>query len=164
MRTLTFRSFLKQYLMDVSGQDSFSVHKLCKLSKKNVRIADPLILYCVFEDKLDIYQKYMTIDEKLDSLTRDNFLDNKYSEYGFQKINQSYIRRSNSYQYDLQTKNLIRNNIIKLMSDKNISKYRVYTDLDLNPGNVNDYLTNGNSKKVSLELVKKIYNYCRNYR
>ena len=150
--------------MDVSGQPSFSIHKLARLSKKNVRIVDPLILYCVFEDKMDIYQKYLTLDQNLVSLNKDNYLDNRYSDYGFQKIYQSYKRKSNSHEYDLQTKTLIRNNIIKMMDDKNITKYRVYKDLNLNPGNVNDYLTNGNSKKVSLELVKKIYNYCRNYR
>ena len=150
--------------MDVSGQPSFSIHKLARLSKKNVRIVDPLILYCVFEDKMDIYQKYLTIDQNLASLNKDNYLDNRYSDYGFQKIYQSYTRKSNLHEYDLQTKTLIRNNIIKMMDDKNITKYRVYKDLNLNPGNVNDYLTNGNSKKVSLELVKKIYNYCRNYR
>ena len=51
-----------------------------------------------------------------------------------------------------------------MMDDKKITKYRVYRDLSLNPGNINDYLTNGNSKKVSMNVVKKIYNYCRNYR
>ena len=95
MRSLTFDKFIKQYLMDVSGQPSFSIHKLARLSKKNVRIVDPLILYCVFEDKMDIYQKYLTIDQNLASLNKDNYLDNRYSDYGFQKIYQSYTRKSN---------------------------------------------------------------------
>lgn len=164
MRSLTFNKFLKQYLVDVSGQPSFSVHKLAKLSKKNIRIVDPLILYCLFEDKMEICKKYLNLDDVLKTLNKNNYLDDRYSNYSFQKIHQSYVRKTNSNEYDLQTKTLIRNNIMKMMNDKDISKYRVYTDLSLNPGNVNDYLTNGNSKKVSLELVKIIYNYCRNYR
>lgn len=164
MKTLSFISFLKFYLRDLSGQTSLSIHKLSKLSKKNYRLVDPLLLYCLLENKMDIYYKYFDRNQELDSLTKDNYLDDKYADYSFQKIHQSYLRRLNVDEYDLQTKTLIRDNILKMMIDKNISKYRVYTDLSLNPGNINDYLTNGNSKKVSLDLVKKIFNCCSNYR
>ena len=164
MRYMTFNNYLKQYLADVSGQSSFSIHKLTKLSKRNVRILDPLILYCLFEDKMNIFNKYCSCNHNLESLNKNNFLDDKYSDYAFQKIYQSYTRKNNLSKYDLQTKGLIRDNILKLMNEKNISKYRIYSDLSLNPGNINDYLLNGNAKKVSLNLVKKIYNYCRNYR
>lgn len=164
MRHLTFNKFLEQYLADISGQSSFSIHKLAKLSKKNIRITDPLILYCLLHDKMEIYNKYCDYNRDLECLNKNNYLDDKYSDYAFQKIYQSYLRKINIPKYDLQTKALIRDNIINMMNEKNISKYRVYTDLSLNPGNINDYLTNGNSKKVSLDIVKKIYNYCRNYR
>ena len=164
MKKITFRGFLKQYLLDLSGQTSLSIHKLSKISKKNYRLLDPLLLYCLLENKMDIFDKYFDQNPDLDDLTKDNYLDDRFADYSFQKIHQSYLRRLNINEYDLQTKTLIRDNILKMMNDKNISKYRVYTDLSLNPGNVNDYLTNGNSKKVSLDLVKKIYNYCSNYR
>ena len=164
MRKITFNAFLKQYLLDLSGQTSLSIHKLSRLSKKNYRLMDPLLIYCLLENKMDIYYKYFDHNQDLDGLTKDNYLDDKYADYSFQKIHQSYLRRLNVNEYDLQTKTLIRDNILKMMNDKKISKYRVYTDLSLNPGNVNDYLANGNSKKVSLDLVKKIYNYCSNYR
>lgn len=164
MRKLSFHGFLKQYLLDLSDQNSLSIHKLSRLSKKNYRLVDPLLLYCLLENKLNIYYKYFEQNQNLVLLTKENFLDEAYSNYSFQKIYQSYLRRINTYEYDLQTKSLIRDNIIKMMDNKKISKYRIYTDLSLNPGNINDYLTNGNSKKVSLDLVKKIFNYCSNYR
>lgn len=164
MRRITFNAFLKQYLIDLSGQTSLSIHRLFKLSKKNYRLQDPLLLYCLLENKMNIYYKYFKQNPNLVFLTKENFLDNTYSNYSFQKIYQSYLRRINTCEYDLQTKSLIRDNIIEMMDNKKISKYRIYTDLSLNPGNINDYLTNGNSKKVSLDLVKKIYNYCSNYR
>lgn len=164
MRKLTFNTFLKQYILDLSGQASLSIHKLSRLAKKNYRLADPLLLYCLLEDKMDVYCKYSKLTPDLKQLTKDNYLDDKYDSYSFQKINQSYLRRVNAHEYDIGTKSLIRNNILKMMGDKKITKYRIYTDLSLNPGNINDYLSNGNSKKVSLDLVKKIYNYCSNYR
>ena len=162
MRKLSFETFLKNYLSDVSGKKSVSIHYMSELSKDNVRVIDPLVLYCLYKNKMNIFFKYFKDDKYSDlkSLTKSNYLDASYSHYSFQKIRQSYERKASTPLYDNQTKSLIRDNIIKIMREKNISNYRVYTDLKLNPGNVNDYLTNGNSNKVSLELVKKIYNYC----
>ena len=61
------------------------------------------------------------------------------------------------------TKSLARDNILKTMKEKGITNYRIYTDLKANPGNVNDYLKNNTTKKVSLKLVKMIHNYCLAY-
>jgi len=115
MRKLSFHGFLKQYLLDLSGQNSLSIHKLSRLSKKNYRLVDPLLLYCLLENKLNIYYKYFEQNQNLVLLTKENFLDEAYSNYSFQKIYQSYLRRINTYEYDLQTKSLIRDNIIKMM-------------------------------------------------
>ena len=165
MRKLSFEAFLKQYLIDVSGQKSLSIHKLAKLSKNNIRIIDPLVLYCVLNGKKEVLLKYLNKSEFefIDGLNKNNYLDDAFNDYSFKKIYQSYERKVNCVTYDNQTKSLIRDNILKMMSEKKISNYRVYKDLSLNPGNVNDYLTNGNPKKVSLKLVEDIYDYCLNY-
>lgn len=162
MRKITFNSFVERYLIDVSGTRTLSIHKLYLMCRDNCRIVDPLCLYCVLNKKTDIFFKYFS-DEKYDifkSLTKDNFLDKRYSDYSFQKIYQSYLRKVNISQYDNEIKTKIRKNIIDMMKEKKITNYRIYKDLELNPGNVNDFLTNNNSKKVSLSLVKRIYNYC----
>ena len=159
MRQLTFKTFLKQYLADVSGRKSLSIHKLANLSKKNIRIVDPLILYCLLDNKLNTLSKYLSIE--ISGLTQENFLDEQFSIYSFQKIYQSYLRKNKINEFDNETKSLIRINILISMKEKKISNYRIYTDLKANPGNVNDYLKNGNAKKVSLKLVKDIYNYCQ---
>ena len=97
----------------------------------------------------------------MDDLTKDNYLSDKFSNYSFGKIYQSYLRKTKTNEYDDETKALIRINILNSMKEKGISNYRIYTDLKANPGNVNDYLKNGNVKKVSLKLVKDIYRYCQ---
>ena len=136
-----------------------------KLSKSNIRIISPLILYCLFNKKINLLLRYLGKDKykEIMSLSVDNYLDEKYSKYDFQKIYQSFIRRTNLYNYDNQTKSLIRENILSMMKTKKISKYRIYTDLNLNAGNINDFLTNNHQQKVSLKTVKKIYGYCLNY-
>ena len=66
-------------------------------------------------------------------------------------------------EYSDITKEKAHDNIVRMMNEKGISNYRVYKDLNLNPGNINDYLTNKNVKKVSLQTVKQIYNYVSSY-
>ena len=165
MRKLTFKTFLKQYLVDVSGQHSLSIHKLASLSNNNIRLVNPLILHCVLNNKTNVLFKYLDINKYplVLALTKNNYLDKDFNIFEFNKIHQSYLRKANSINYDNETKSLIRNNILKMMEEKKITNYRLYKDLKANPGNINDYLKNNNSKKVSLKLVKKMYNYCLAY-
>lgn len=165
MRKLDFKGYLKQYIAGVSGQKTLNIHKLAVYSKTNYRLFDSLVLYCVFNAKKDILFKYIDNKEKqsLLDLSISNFLDDQYHNYDFQKIWESYLNKSNVTAFDNDTKNKIRRNIVNIAKEKRISNYRIYKDLNLNPGNVNDFLTNGNVNKVSLELVKKIYSYVNNY-
>ena len=163
MREITFETFLEQYLADISGQQTLNIHKLAKLSAKNHRITSPLVLYCLFRNKMDLLLKYINtnINPLLDELTKDNYLNDKYANhYSFKKIENSYRRRVDYYKNCNITKSLARANILALMREKRISTYRICKDLQVNPGNVNDYLKNDNPRKVSLKLVQEIYNYC----
>lgn len=57
--------------------------------------------------------------------------------------------------------------IKQMQQDKHISNYRIYTDLKLNAGNINDYLTNGRADKLSLKtalIMKKSYCFAKNNR
>ena len=161
MRKLSFNSYLEQYLKDISGDVSLSVSKLVKKAKKNYRILDPLILYCALTDKRELFNKRSKNKHKelIDSLTVDNFLSDKYQNYNFSKIWDSYQHRVNVMDYNNVIKSRIRINILKTMQEKGITNYRVYTDLKLNPGNINAFLTNNDTSKASLDLVKRIYNY-----
>lgn len=54
-----------------------------------------------------------------------------------------------------------------MQQDKHISNYRIYTDLKLNAGNINDYLTNDRADKLSLKtalIMKKSYCFAKNNR
>jgi hypothetical protein len=42
---------------------------------------------------------------------------------------------------------------------KNITNYRIYTDLKLNHGNINSWLKNGDCDKVSLETARRVLKY-----
>lgn len=164
MRPLSFITFLENYIQDLSGIKTLNIHKLTKSSKRNYRLLDSLMLYCSLTNKKDIFNKYTNNKYKyaIEFLNEKTMLDQTYSDYDFAKIWDSYQHKINEYEYNNNIKSKIRDKIVKKMEEKNITNYRVYTDLKLNPGNINDYLTNGNSTKVSLPLVKKIYQYVSN--
>ena len=165
MRKQLFINFLKWYLYDVSGLDSTNVHKLVKESKRSYRMKDSLILYCALANKKHLYNKYTNNKnaEVINKLNENNFLSDEFSDYEFKKIYTSYIHKTNVVEYDSITKRKVRDNIVDIMGEKGISNYRVYKDLKLNPGNINDYLKNNNVKKVSRDVVLKIFDYVYNY-
>ena len=45
MRKLTFEGFLKQYVAELSGVQTASVHKLAACLNENPRLKEPLFLY-----------------------------------------------------------------------------------------------------------------------
>ena len=163
MRKQLFINYLKDFLNDVSGSSTCNINKLVKKSKNNYRIRDSLILYCALsgESRTKLLLRFSNSDyfNVVTRVNEDNFLSDEFDDYDFKKIWDTYINKIKVYEYDDITKSQIHKNIIKKMDEKNISNYRVYKDLHLNPGNVNDYLTNGNVKKVSLETARNIYHY-----
>ncbi|WP_308564437.1 hypothetical protein [uncultured Faecalibacterium sp.] len=44
-----------------------------------------------------------------------------------------------------------------------MTNYRIYTDLRLNPGNVNAWLKHNDSSKMSLDCARQIYKYAKSY-
>ena len=165
MRQLTFNRFLEQYLLYVSHHNSLSIHKLAVESKKNYRLRDSLVLYCALSDKKNLLNKYMrdVYARDLEGLNEKNFLDDRYSNYEFRKIWRSYQNIIDKNQIDIDAKGKIREIILNMMKEKGITNYRVYTDLKLNPGNANAFLSNGDCTKVSLNTAMKISEYIKNY-
>ena len=53
MRKLTFEGFLKQYVAELAGMQTASVHKLADCLNENPRLKEPLFLYALAFDKVD---------------------------------------------------------------------------------------------------------------
>ena len=58
MRKLTFEGFLKQYVVELSGVQTASVHKLADCMTENPRLKEPLYLYALAFDKVDLLLRY----------------------------------------------------------------------------------------------------------
>ena len=58
MRKLTFEGFLKQYVAELSGVQTASVHRLADCMTENPRLKEPLYLYALAFDKVELLLRY----------------------------------------------------------------------------------------------------------
>lgn len=165
MKTLTFKGFLKSYLIELSFCNSSAVTKLCKEVSSNLRLAEPLTLFikmtCTKEQINKINSSIINslLKELSDVYDVEKALQNNLLSDNFQKVYNSYIVVLNKKKREEKSKLLMLKKIKQVQQDKHISNYRIYTDLKLNAGNINDYLTNGKVDKLSLQTAEKILNY-----
>ena len=171
MRELSFPGFLSRYVVSLSAGDSRSLRRLCaEAAGTNARLREPLLLYAAFSGKLDYfgtqakkagldgyYGSLLTIPgEKLENALQNGMLPSEY-----QKVWNSYLVEKHQKDRENETVALMRQKILRLQKQSGVSTYRIYTDLQLNPGNVNAWLKHGNHDKVSLDTARTILNYVK---
>ena len=83
--------------------------------------------------------------------------------FEYHKVWKSYQSRKNRAQVDDHTKELMRQKVKRLQEKNGVTNYRIYTDLKLNPGNLNAWLKQGDSDKVSLETARRTLRYVEAY-
>lgn len=172
MRELTFKGFLTQYVRQLSKQDTNSLYKLAvEAGSGNPRLREPLFLYALYTQKVEtllraakntsLYSEYYQMatlytPERMTELLREKSVQVP-AEY--QKVWGSYRSQKNKSLADNHTKELMRQKVKRLQEKKGVTNYRIYTDLKLNPGNLNAWLKDGNSEKVSLETARMALRY-----
>lgn len=162
MRKLTFIGFLTGYIQNLSSVPNFRIALLYEECKSNLRLREPLFLYAYHNDKSHILKKYLSDEDlkeykEISYLLDSNRIDELPKEY--KKVYNSYEVKTHMKDNDDNIKKLMLDKIIRLKSEKNISNYRIYTDLRLNPGNFNAFIKNRNIKKLSLSNTRETLNY-----
>ena len=176
MRRLTFSGYLKRYVRSLSLNDTSDVRKLAvEAADSNPRLREPLLLYALsigretllmstvgngklHSSYLDVLSRY-TWRSMLDALeNKDDSVDANYH-----KVYRSYVSRRNMPETDANSKMLMCDRIKRLQGEKNISTYRIYTDLRLNHSNINAYLKHGDPSKVSLNTARRALEYMEKY-
>lgn len=154
----------------MSGQSA--PHRLIEELDVNPRLVQPLCLYAAItydakqkdhllrrshrlQQEFNSYdfllQSGETLEQSLASLPE---LNN-----GYRKLWQSYVSVRDRKYADNHTKTLIHRRVRALQEQKKISNYRIYTDLRLNSGNMNAWLTHQDCSKVSLDTARKTLQY-----
>ena len=172
MRALTVVGFLSRYVRELSMSGTNSISKLAReAATDNYRLREPLLLYALFTDNIALLFNRIDNDalcEQYDAIF------NQYNKAQmlqaleandpalpaeYRKVWKSYLARKNRKETDAQTKELIRQRILSMQKEKGVSNYRIYKTLGLNPGNINDWLKNGASEKVSLSTARKAFEF-----
>lgn len=175
MRELTFQGFLTRYVKQLSQQETGSFYKLAaQASLQNPRLREPLFLYALYGQKVDVLlraakdadlqREYRRMAERFTAEAMTKALEEGAQEVpeGYHKVWRSYISRKNRGRSDDHTKELMRQKVKRLQEKKGVTNYRIYTDLKLNPGNLNTWLKHGNGDKVSLDTARKTLRYVEN--
>lgn len=172
MRELTFKGFLTQYVKQLSKQDTNSLYKLAEEAcSTNPRLREPLFLYALYAQKMDmllravkaplLHSEYcqMAAQYTADTMTELLQQGSEQLPVEYQKVWRSYCSQKNKGLADNHTKELMRQKVKRLQEKNGVTNYRIYTDLKLNPGNLNAWLKHGDSDKVSLETARTTLRY-----
>jgi len=169
MRELTFKGFLKQYVQTLSYQNTTNIYKLVReTAERNPRLYEPLFLYISITEKTE---EFYNAVNKTPEFNRDRLLDieitESFNDYNnlpieYTKVHESYQYRKNRNATDNNTKQLMHGRIKKLQNEKQISNYRIYSDLEMNPGNFNSFIKHGDVNKYSLDKLREVISYLEN--
>lgn len=171
MRELSFPGFLRQYMVSLSVGESQSLSRLCaEAASENARLREPLLLYAVSSGKQELFRAQAAkvgLDRFYGSLLYCspeelvNALQSGSLSPEYQKVWNSYQVQKHIKDREKETTALMRTKVLALQKQHGVSNYRIYTDLRLNPGNINAWLKHGSSDKVSLETARKVLGYVK---
>ena len=161
MRELSFKGYLQQQLCELSNYDSKSLYKFARLAKSNARLKNTLCLYLNYfvDEKLknQLCKKFSYLEEDCDRIDGVAVEDLSLSEY--KTIYENYLNYKNRKKNDDKIKLLMQKRIVEVQEEKGITNYRIYKALNLNPGNVNAFLKNGDTGKVGLDTARRMLAY-----
>ena len=165
MRPLTFGGFLKQYVQELSAQDTLNISRLAKeAERENPRLREPLTLYALFHAKTDVLVRTVQgawLERSLLEYSPERMIELLAADApalpeNYKKLYRSYRSLATRTQSDNHTKALLQKRIRQLQEKSGLSNYRLYRDMGLNPGNVNAFLKHGDTSKVSLETARRM--------
>ena len=86
-------------------------------------------------------------------------IDRHNSLREYRTIYENYLNQKNAKQNEDKIKALMQKRIVEVQAEKGISNYRIYKALNLNPGNVNAFLKNGDTGKVGIDTARRMLAY-----
>lgn len=173
MRALTFKGFLSSYVKDLSSENTLNIKKLAEEAENsNPRLVEPLILYAYFNVEPNqarrqlvnskLFEKYVSFaDTYVDKSEALHYLECCSTvPDDYQKVYKSYVAKANVNKVDNELKENMREKIISLQKQKNISAYSVVKckSLSLNKGNYYGFLR-GDVRLLSLDTIDRVLLY-----
>lgn len=170
MKPLTFVGFLKRYVQELSSQKTANVRKLAKDAvDKSPRLRAPLLLFLFLTHSPDSSERLLHGFAKLSLQYRclEKYgspeqllisLENKTADLPeeFLKAYRSYCSVRDRSANEQRTKALMRQRILKLQVEKQVTDYRLYTALHLNAGNFSAFMRQQKLDRLSLDKARQM--------
>ncbi|MCL2530270.1 MAG: hypothetical protein FWE41_08110 [Coriobacteriia bacterium] len=187
MRPMTLEGYLKRYLRYLSGSTGSRIKGLLKVMlNSEPRLAEPLLTYAYLQGQQNSLVEM--VENEIPDCKKTfgpNTAEYYYKEYKqlvssyqtkeellvalaegaadvpvrYLKVYESFVNTRDRYKNSRKYSELAHQRILELQKEKGISNYRIYTDLKLNPGNINSYLKHGDATKVSRDVARRIKVY-----
>lgn len=172
MKPQKFINFLARYAKSMTSKSSLSLNHAEEEALTNERFLSLFTLYLLFDrpkaSTLErarygypvLWERYQQVWTTYSKLNLED-LDEEVKQLDvFDELRKTYT----SYQrLVLQMKNQEKMRLTRAiknhLKEKKITVYRIYKDLHLNPGNVNDFFKNDHYEKLSLQSLQKIFSY-----
>ena len=176
MRKLSLNTFLLRSLQALSENGQTAPRKLSLEAVRNPRLLPPLCLYAAFamepvrrERLIETsavmkkeFERQPILSCSVEGLEK-ALNDISDPEDAYYKLWRSYLSVRDRQKADDETKLLYHARVTKIQKEKGITNYRIYTDLKLNPGNLNAWLTHGDCSKLSLDTARRTLRYVQEY-
>ena len=174
MRELTFKGFLRQYVKKLSGTDSLDMERLAaEALGGNHRLRAPLVLLAAVSGKRARLSEALGTGPAASEMRRqlrlfsggdvERVLRSGDVPDAYRKVWDSYLAAHDAPSRDEALKGAMREKVLQLQEEKGCTNYRVYTDLKLNPGNINSWLKQGDNRKVSYRTAERVLTYVMGY-
>jgi len=172
MRRPSFRGWLSRELKYLSGENTLNLHRLAYLAQaSNARLWERLALYAIAVNQTARLKGYLYQEELIDDLNslafilngvdlgNLNWIDSVQLPPRYEKALLSYKAAYQRIDTRNESKKLCWKKSVQLQKEKGVSNSQIYYYLNLDAGNTNAYLKNGDIDKVSLENATKIMKY-----
>ena len=157
----------------LAQRDSTSLYTFSRLSKHNARLNNTLCLYLTLYTQKELKSKLLCKFDHLKSpckalsqLNESNIetVLNADNLTAYKTVYDNYLYAKNHQQHQDDLKLIMHGRIVQTKAEKNISNYRIYTALKLNPGNANAFLKHADLKKVSLDTTREMLKFVNEYK
>jgi hypothetical protein len=162
---LTFKGFLKQYVRELSYQDTNNIYKLVRETTKNPRLYEPLFLYANVTNKAHEFHNAVKKTPDFNKTGLLNMeIDENFTAYSelpaeYAKVYETFLYHKNKAENDNFTKRLMHKRIQTLQTEKGVTNYKICKDLSINMGNFGAFMKNEDMSKCGLDLLRKIIDY-----
>lgn len=169
---LMFKTFLKKYCQYLTSSDNCRLSSFMVNLNNNPRAVEPVFLYSLTLPNEKYF--YKNLNERLKKEYNELLLEyEKYSSLeelcttslnlsnGYKKVYKAYLERANVRDDNRNMKNGYRKSFEKLLVTKNVTKYKVCKDNNVNPANFNEFLK-GKYSRLSLDKCDQLYLYLLN--